>query len=74
MLAVRLTPAIEKRLNKLAKSTGRPKSYYVREALSEHLDDLEDAYLGAATLERVMAGKERTFTMAEVRAELGLDD
>ncbi len=74
MLALRLPPEIEERLDALAKATGRTKSFYVREAILEHLEDMEDAYLAAATLERVRRGKERVFTTDQVRADLGLDD
>jgi RHH-type rel operon transcriptional repressor/antitoxin RelB len=42
MLAIRLPQSIEQRLEKLAKRTGRTKSYYVREAILQHLEDLED--------------------------------
>jgi RHH-type rel operon transcriptional repressor/antitoxin RelB len=35
---------------------------------------MEDAYLSAATLERVRRGKEKVFTTEQVRADLGLDD
>lgn len=45
MLALRLPPEIEARLDALAKKTGRTKSYYAREAILEHLEDIEDAYL-----------------------------
>jgi len=45
MLAIRLKPDLEERLNQLAKKTGRTKTYYAREAIEEHLADLEDAYL-----------------------------
>ncbi len=45
MLALRLPPEIEKRLDALAKKTGRTKSFYAREAILRHLDDLEDIYL-----------------------------
>ncbi len=45
MLALRLPPEIEKRLDDLAKKTGRTKSFYAREAILEHIDDLEDLYL-----------------------------
>jgi len=74
VLALRLPPEIEERLAALAKATGRTKSFYVREAILEHLEDLEDAYLAAATLERVRRGKERVFTTEQLRADLGLDD
>ena len=36
MLALRLPEEIEIRLEKLAKSTGRTKSFYAREAIVEH--------------------------------------
>jgi RHH-type rel operon transcriptional repressor/antitoxin RelB len=51
MLALRLPPEIEKRLADLAKKTGRSKSFYAREAILEHLDDLEDGYLALKRLE-----------------------
>jgi RHH-type rel operon transcriptional repressor/antitoxin RelB len=74
VIALRLPPEVEERLEALAKATGRSKSFYVREALLEHLDDMEDAYLAAATLERVRLGKERVFTTEQLRKDLGLDD
>ncbi|HRK18274.1 MAG TPA: TraY domain-containing protein, partial [Hyphomicrobiaceae bacterium] len=40
MLALRLPPDIEKRLDDLARKTGRTKSLYAREAILEHIDDL----------------------------------
>lgn len=45
MIAIRLPKEIEGRLADLARKTGRTKSFYVRQALEEHLEDLEDAYL-----------------------------
>ncbi|MFO1048595.1 MAG: type II toxin-antitoxin system RelE/ParE family toxin [Geminicoccaceae bacterium] len=51
MLAVRLPEEIEARLTALAERTGRSKSFYVREAVREHLDDLEDYYLAVQRLE-----------------------
>ena len=52
MLTVRLPIEIEKRLAALAKRTGRTKSFYVRQAISWHLDDLEDYYLARERLDR----------------------
>jgi RHH-type rel operon transcriptional repressor/antitoxin RelB len=51
MLAIRLTPDIEKRLTELAKRTGRTKTFYAREAILRYLDDLEDQYLALDRLE-----------------------
>jgi RHH-type transcriptional regulator, rel operon repressor / antitoxin RelB len=52
MLALRLPEEIEIRLEKLAKSTGRTKSFYAREAIIEHLADLEYLYLAEKRLEK----------------------
>ena len=41
MLALRLPPDIEKRLTDLAAKSGRTKSYYAREAILAHLEDME---------------------------------
>jgi len=72
--SVRLEPDLERRLDRLAALTGRTKAYYLREVVKNGLDDLEDFYLAAATMERVRKGKEKTYTAAEVRQDLGLDD
>jgi RHH-type rel operon transcriptional repressor/antitoxin RelB len=50
MIAVRLPPEIERRLDVLAKKTGRTKSYYVCEAILRQLDDIEDYYLARRRL------------------------
>ena len=71
--SIRLDPAIEERLDRLAVQTGRSKAYYLRELVTQGLDDLEDYYLAAATVERVRKGEEATYTAAEVRADLDLD-
>ena len=72
MLALRLPEEIELRLNKLAKKTGRTKSFYAREAIVEHLDDLEDLFLAEKRLGKVLSGKSKIFSLAAVEAELGL--
>jgi RHH-type transcriptional regulator, rel operon repressor / antitoxin RelB len=52
MLALRLPPEIEKRLDALAKKTGRSKSFYAREAILRHIEDLEDYHLARRRLAR----------------------
>lgn len=74
MLAIRLPADIEARLNALAKATGRTKTYYVREAILEHLDDLEDIYLAEKRLEDIRAGREKTIPFEQVERDLGLED
>src|SRR5438132_13972730 len=72
MLAIRLPQSIEKRLEKLARRTGRTKTYYVREAILEHLEDLEDMYLAEGALERVRSGKAQTIPLKDVLKRHGL--
>ena len=72
MLAIRLPHAIEKRLECLARRTGRTKTYYAREAILKHLDDLEDLYLAEGALERIRRGEERTIPIKTVMKRHGL--
>ena len=44
------------------------------EASPEDIEDMEDLYLSKQSLLRVMAGTERTYTLAEVDELLGLGD
>lgn len=74
MLAIRLPPEIEKRLAALAAATGRTKTFYAREAILEHLDDLEDIYLAEKRLTDIRAGKRKTIPLKDVMAEHGLED
>lgn len=73
-ISIRLPEKLEKRLDRLAAKTGRSKTYYVTEAIVEHLEDIEDSYLAAKRLEDVLKGKSKTYTLDEVRKDLGLDD
>ena len=74
MLALRLPDDIERRLAALAKRTGRSKSFYAREAILEHLDDLEAEYLSDQILNRIQKGREKTYTLDELERDLGLAD
>ena len=65
MLAIRLNPDVEARLDALAKATGRTKSFYAREAIMEHLEDLEDYYLAA---ERIKSDRE-SIPLSDVEQE-----
>jgi RHH-type transcriptional regulator, rel operon repressor / antitoxin RelB len=73
MLAIELPKEIEVRLERLARKTGRSKADYVREAILEHLDDLEDIYLAEARLEDIRAGRTQTIPLEEVIKRHGMD-
>ena len=49
-VALRLPDEVDQRLNRLANRTGRSKTFYLIEAIREHLDDLEDLYLAEQRL------------------------
>ena len=68
MLAIRLPESIETRLGLLAQETGLTKTALAREAILEHLDDLEDLYLAQARERK----NRKTISLEEVERELGL--
>ncbi|MCW3846564.1 TraY domain-containing protein [Sphingomonas sp. LB-2] len=72
MLAVRLDVETEARLEALAARTGRTKTFYAREAIVAHLDDLEDFYLAEERLRDFRDGD--AIPLADLKAELGLED
>ncbi|MGL5666831.1 MAG: type II toxin-antitoxin system RelB family antitoxin [Shewanella sp.] len=74
MLAIRLPDDIETRLTVLAAQTGRTKTFYAREAILTHLEDLEDYYLAAQTISEIRKGAEKIYGSEDVRAALGLED
>jgi RHH-type rel operon transcriptional repressor/antitoxin RelB len=69
MLSVRLEPQIEDRLEALARATGRTKSFYVREAVLAHLEEMEDRYIAIERLERPA----ERIPLDELERELELD-
>jgi RHH-type rel operon transcriptional repressor/antitoxin RelB len=66
MLALRLPDDIEKRLEALARKTGRTKSFYAREAILRHLEDIEDAHLARERLKH----KRGRVSLEELEGEL----
>lgn len=68
-LSIRLPKEIDKRLDFLAHETGRTKTYYAREAIIEHLEELEDIYLALNRLEK----PSKRWTLEELENGLDLD-
>ena len=73
MLAIRLPAEVESRLEALAQATGRTKTFYAREAILEHLDDLEDLYLAEARMIDIRAGRTKTVPLEEVMKRYGME-
>lgn len=55
-LAVRLDDELYERLKAMADKTGRTATFYVREAIEEHLEDLEDTFLAEQALGNLKSG------------------
>jgi RHH-type rel operon transcriptional repressor/antitoxin RelB len=70
MLSVDISKNLEERLEVLASKTGKTKDYYIRKAILELLEDLEDYNLAAELSENI----EETYTLAEIEAKYGLAD
>lgn len=70
--SIRLPETIEHRLDQLSRLTGRTKSFYVKEAVLEHLDNLEDLYLAEERYADISSGKTKTIALADVMAKYDL--
>jgi len=73
-LSIRIDPELDARLEKLAKRTGRTKSFYIKQAIEDHLEDLEDLYLAQRVVGRIESGKERVVSLKELERELAVGD
>jgi RHH-type rel operon transcriptional repressor/antitoxin RelB len=71
-VSLRLPDDLKNRLDKLSKLTGRSKTFYMVEAISEKLQDLEDLYLAEERTRALRAGRSKTYTLDEVEKRLGL--
>lgn len=72
--ALRLPEDLAKRYDRLAKETGRTKTYYMTEALADSIDQLEYEYGILKQVEDYRAGRLKTYGLDEVGEMLGLDD
>jgi RHH-type rel operon transcriptional repressor/antitoxin RelB len=72
--SVRLSDELDARLERLARLTGRSKSFYVKHALEDQIEDLEDLFLARKVAKRVADGRERLIPLGDVERELDLAD
>lgn len=71
VLSLRLPQETKQRLDALSKQTRRPASFYIRQALEEYLDDLEDYYLAVDLVDKVESGDLGLVSAEQVKRELG---
>ena len=71
--AIRLPEDTYNRLQALAARTGRDATFYIREAIEQHLEDLEDLYTAEKAAVEHRKGAERTLSLDELDSYLGLE-
>lgn len=72
--ALRMPEDLAERYDRLARRTGRTKTYYMTEALAESIDRLEYEYGILKKVEDFRAGRLETVTLDELEESLGLAD
>ena len=71
---IRLDKALDARLTRLARLTGRSKSYYVNRVLEEQIAELEHRYSARRLAWRPTDGAERVLPLYELERALRADD
>lgn len=74
MLALRLPPDVEDRLEALARRTGRSKDDHARDAILDHLDNLEDLEVAQQRLAAVRGGESATIPLDDLLTRYGVAD
>lgn len=74
MLALQLPADIEKRLDDVARKTGRSKSDYIQDILVEHLDDLLDLQVAEERLRELQKGEAGTRSLGDVMKSHGMEN
>lgn len=70
LLSVRIEDVLAERLERLAQDTHRTKSFYVKEALMNYIDNLEDIYLAEKRLEDLRSGQEKILSSQDMWDDL----
>lgn len=73
-ISTRVPTELSERYSRLARETGRSRSFYVNEALQEAIDHLEYEYGLMKKVEDFRAGRLETVTLDELEESLGLAD
>lgn len=72
-VSLRLPDDVSARLQHLVELTGRSKTFYMVEAINQHIDDLEDLYLAERELEEVRSGRSISVPLEEVMKRYGME-
>ena len=69
MLTLRVEDQLNRKLQRLAKETERPKSYFIKKALEFYLEEYEDYQIALA---RRASKDDEILTMTQMRKALGV--
>ena len=72
--SIRLDKTLDARLTRLARLTGRSKSYYVNQALEDQIQKLEHRYAAREVVWGAADGPERILPLYELECALRADD
>jgi len=72
-VSLRLPDDLAERLGHLAQVTGRSKTFYMIEAIKEHIDDLEDLYLAEQRLIAIRASQTQPISLADMMKRYAQD-
>lgn len=73
MLAVRLSKEMENKLDALSKKTHRSKSYYVKKALSNFLDEQAEYLEALEAYEAYLKSGKKGYTFEEMKKRYGFE-
>lgn len=71
-ISIRLAPEDEARLEALSRRTGRSKTFYVREAIHEHLGELEEQFWADSVVQEWENSGKQSRPAQELWDELGV--
>jgi RHH-type transcriptional regulator, rel operon repressor / antitoxin RelB len=74
LTSIRLDKNLDARLERLARLTGRSKSFYVNQAVEEQIRMIEDRFVARRAAQHASDGRERVVPLYELECALGLDD
>jgi RHH-type rel operon transcriptional repressor/antitoxin RelB len=72
--AIQLPEDVFERLQSAANELGQSPSAFIRQAIEEHIEEVEHIRRAEETLDKVKSGEMRTYSLSEAARELGLDD
>lgn len=74
VISLRIDDDQKRRIDKLSQRTGRPSSFYIKEALGAHLSELEYVYLLEEEAAEIRRGEVGTVSLNQLENECGLGD